>query len=337
MSRRSLLLSSCALVAALLAPVGATQASGPDLRDAVPTSAARVLAISVDGLNPNAIKRLGEDQAPTFHRLLAEGAGTLNARTEYEQNVTLPNHTSMLTSRRIAAGAGGHGVTWDDDRASMTVQQAAGHAVGSVFSVVDEAGGESALFSTKEKFRLYQRSWPTGIDRAEFDVRQRRLIRTAVADLVENDRPFTFLHVSLPDRFGHAYGGMSPQYLAAVHRTDRQLGSVLDTIEANPALAEHLTVILTADHGFLPGQRTHTPRVLADFRIPFVVWGTGVEPGNLYALNPDYRNPRKTHPGYAAARQPVRNGDLGNLALDLLGLGPIPGSELDADQELDVS
>ncbi|MDF1606437.1 alkaline phosphatase family protein [Nocardioides sp. YIM 152315] len=334
MARRSLLLPSCALVAALLAPVGATHAA-PDRGE--PASGARVLAISVDGLNPTAIKRLGEDGTPTFHRLLTEGAATLNARTEREQNVTLPNHTSMLTGRRIDARRGGHGVTWDDDRPFMTVQRAARHPVGSVFSVVDGSGGESALFSTKEKFRLYERSWSGGIDRAEYDVKQRRLVRTAVADLVDNDRPFTFLHVSLPDRFGHAYGGLSRQYLSAVRKTDRQLGTVLDTIEANPTLDEHLTVILTADHGFVPGRRTHTPRVLADFRVPFLVWGAGVQPGDLYALNPDYRNPRKTHPGYAAARQPVRNGDLANLALDLLGLDAVPGSELNADQDLDVS
>lgn len=336
MARRFVLLSSWALAITLLVPVSASQGSSSALREPLPTSASRVLAISVDGLNPRALQRLGEAQAPAFHRLLAEGAGTLNARTEYEQNVTLPNHTSMLTGRRIDAGAGGHGVTWDDDRPWTTVQKAAGHPVGSVFGVVEVSGGESALFSTKEKFRLYERSWSSAIDRAAYDVVQRRLVRTAIADLVDNDRAFTFLHISLPDRFGHLYGGLSPQYLSAVRKTDRHLGTLLDTVEANPALAEHLTVVLTADHGFVPGQRTHTPRVLADYRIPFLVWGAGVQPGDLYALNPDYRDPRQRHPAYAAARQPVRNGDLGNLALDLLGLGPIPGSELNADQSLDV-
>ena len=326
---------SCLLAVALLVPTGGATAQEPT--PAVPeTAAPRVLGISVDGLNTQAIRKLGRSGAPTLYRLLAEGAGTLNARTEYEQNVTLPNHTGMLTSRRIDRRHGGHGVTWNDDRRRMTVQRAAGHPVKSVFSVVHASGGTGALFSTKEKFGIFKRSWPRGIDHFVIDEDQGRLVRAATADLLRADRTFTFLHVSLPDRYGHEYGGMSAHYLAAVRRTDRQLGALLRSVEARPAVAERLTVVLTADHGFIAGRTDHSAKVLANYRIPFVAWGAGVRHGNLYLLNPDYRDPGRTRPTYAAERQPVRNGDLGNLALDLLGLPAIPGSEHDVAQDLDV-
>lgn len=324
------------LVAAVPTAAGALEP--PPRTDPPPAAPAaeRVLAISVDGLNPQAIRRLGKAGAPTLNRLVRESAGTLNARSEHELNITLPNHTSMVTSRRIDARYDGHGVTWNVDLPNTTVQAAAGQPVSSVFDVVHDADGETALYSTKSKFTLFDRSWPDAVDDIVIDEHQARLVRRARADLVDSDREFTFLHVSLPDRAGHEHGGMGPAYLEAVRTTDRHLRTVLRTIESDPVLAEELVVILTADHGFERGRRDHSRKVYANYRVPFLVWGADIAPGDLYDLNPDYRDPGTSRPAYAAKRQPVRNGDLGNLALDLLGLTPIPGSLLDADFSLDV-
>ena len=292
----------------------------------------QVLVISVDGLNVEAIDRLGAAGAPTLHRLLDEGAGTLNARTELEQTVTLPNHTSMMTGRRITAAKGGHGVTWDDDRTSMTVQRAAGHPVASIFSVVHADGGSTALYTTTEKFGLYRRSWPKGIDTFTEDEDQKELVSLALADLEDGAPTFTFLHVSLPDRTGHVYGGMSARYLTAVKRTDAQLGTIVDALAGSS-----VTVILTADHGFATGATEHSARRdLENYRIPFVVWGAGVDHGDLYDLNAGLRDPGTSRPSYAG-RQPVRNGDVANLAASLLGLDAVPGSDIDSDQSLTVA
>ncbi|HEY5784047.1 MAG TPA: hypothetical protein VIT65_04660 [Microlunatus sp.] len=51
----------------------------------------RVVAISVDGLNPKAITELGRSGAPNFYRLMREGASTLNARTAREQRQPIRN------------------------------------------------------------------------------------------------------------------------------------------------------------------------------------------------------------------------------------------------------
>ena len=69
----------------------------------------RVVAISVDGLNPKAITKLGRSGAPNFYRLMREGASTLNARTAREQTRTLPNHTGMLTGGGSTTDAAGTG------------------------------------------------------------------------------------------------------------------------------------------------------------------------------------------------------------------------------------
>ena len=329
---------SAALVSVLVG-AGPAPAAPPRSAESARASAAevtRVVVISVDGLNPVAITRLGVTGAPTYHRLMSEGAWTFNARTEVEQTVTLPNHTGMLTSRRIDRTRGGHGVTWDDDRLQPpTVQAAAGHPVASVFSRVETAGLGSAMFAAKTKFSLYQRSWP-GIDRSMIDLDNTALVKAVRRDLAGGWRAFTFVHLSLPDLAGHAHGWLSPEYLAAVRATDILIGRVLATVSKTPESRDHTLVVVTSDHGGR-GYGHADPRRLADYRIPFLVWGPGVPAGeDLYDLNPTYADPGTQRVGYAAARQPVRNGDIGNLVLDVLGLGPIPGSELDADQDLEV-
>ena len=113
-----------------------------------------VIAISIDGLNPAAISKLGKSRIAAFHRLMREGSYTLNARTDREKTSTLPNHTTMLTGRPVSARRGGHGYTGNFDNGG-TIHRAAGHCVASVFDVVHDHGGSTAVFAAKTKFRIY--------------------------------------------------------------------------------------------------------------------------------------------------------------------------------------
>jgi predicted AlkP superfamily pyrophosphatase or phosphodiesterase len=296
----------------------------------------RVLAISVDGLRSSAITQLGRAGTPVLHRLMAQGGSTLNARTEREMTVTLPNHTGMVTGRRVTASRGGHGVTWNDDRLQpRTVQQAAGHDVSSVFRVVHNAGRTTALFAGKTKFSLFERSWDAGIHRYSIRFDNGQLTRMTRRDLLRHNRGFTFLHLSAPDSAGHAHGWNSPAYLKAVRATDRRLGTLVKAIRGHARLHNHLALLLTADHGGTGKDHGDATR-LVNYRIPFLVWGPTVTRGaSLYRLNPDYANPGKRRTSYSDPRQPVRNGDVANLALDLLGLNAVKGSEHDKAQNLD--
>ena len=301
----------------------------------------RVIAISIDGLNPRAIEKLGKSRVPTFHRLMSEGAYTLNARTVREQTATMPNHTAMLTGRRVDDRHGGHGYAENFDTGG-TVHQAAGHYVASVFDVVHDNGGSTAMFATKAKFRVYRRTWNTHgaadrtgrndgrakIDRVTIDLNNTRLVAKLTSELRHSPREFTFVHLSLPDRVGHAHRFMGNEYLAAVQRTDQLLGRIINTVADRPELRRHTLVVLTADHGG-SGAAHYAPGELSNYRIPFMAWGPGVPEGrNLYDLNPSFESPADSRPGYGG-KQPIRNADLANVVTDALDLPRVPGSEFD--------
>lgn len=294
-----------------------------------------VLAISLDGFNRRAIRKLGRKRAPHLHRMIRNGASTLNARTEFERTITLPNHTGMLTGRRVNAHNGGHGITFNFDD-GHTVQHAAGHDVSSVFREVARHHRTTALFASKTKFELFRRSWPGGVDRTTIDTDNARLVHKVRVDLRRHPRAFTFLHLSLPDVVGHAKGFMSPAYLRAVHRTDQRLGELIHTIRNHRRLRRGMTVIVTADHGGPPGSTNHGDRTRRpNYTVPFIVWGAAAAHGkDLYRLNPAYRNPGTKRRGYHAARQPIRNGDVANVALSLLGISAVRGSEFDKQEDL---
>ncbi|KAA1424254.1 alkaline phosphatase family protein [Nocardioides antri] len=333
--RRLAVAASLALVATLSSP---SAASAPEQSPPAARFAAfdrQVLAISVDGLDVRALRRTGPDGAPNLHRLLRQGASTRNARSQVEMTVTLPNHTSMLTGRRIDAAEGGHGVTWNRDRSRTTVQEAAGGDVASIFTRVNSGGGRTALFATESKFSLFQRSWPLSVNRSTIVQDGDRAVTDAARrDLLRHDRAFTFLHLGAPDEAGHAHGWLSPAYLRAVRKADRLIGTLLRTIKSHPRRLGDVVIVLTSDHGGGAGTTDHRDETcLCNYRVPFLIWGPGVTRGDLYALNPTYADPGRDRILFDGA-QPIRNGDLANLSASLLGLGPVPGSLWGADQSL---
>ena len=193
---------------------------------------------------------------------MREGAYTLNARTVREQTATMPNHTAILTGRRVDGEHGGHGYTVNVDNGT-TVHPVAGHYVASVFDVVHDSGGSTALFASKIKFNVYRRTWNSHggpdrvgrddghakIDRFIIDRDNTRLVAKITAELRRSPREFTFVHLSLPDRAGHSHGFMGKEYLDAVESTDRLLGRILNAVATRPVLRPHTLVLLTADHG----------------------------------------------------------------------------------------
>lgn len=334
--RRPAAVLAAALAASFLAAPGTATADRADAGRAT-VNDKHVIAISVDGLNPRALTRLGLAGTPNLHRIIkTEGAGTVNARTQLEMTVTLPNHTSMVTGRRIKASKGGHGVTWNDDKVTKTVQQAAGHDVASVFTQVHDAGGSTAVYATKSKFWLFENSWPKAVDDTFIRVEKNAaVVKELRNDLATDPASFSFVHLGRPDQIGHRDGWMTPSYLKAVAKVDKLIGTILDQVESTPALRDDTVIVLTSDHGGIPGTRNHVTRTSREnYRVAFAFWGAGVPHADLYALNPGRAKPGRSRPGFGAVPQPIRNGEVANVSLDILGVGPVPDSLWDVQQDL---
>lgn len=312
-----------------------------------------IVHISVDGLGSSYLQNLiNQGSCPNFLKFQTEGAWTNNARCDYDYSVTLPNHTTQITGRGVT-GVNGHGWTDNTDPpAGVTLASHKGSYVASVFDVAHDNGLSTAMFVGKSKFSLFDTSYNsvngapdvTGINNGRDKIDRwgndgnAAGVTAAFVAANSNANPFNynFLHFADTDTVGHASGWNSPAYQAAVISMDANLGQIFNLINTNAAMKDHTAVILTADHGGNGTDHSNSSDPL-DYTIPFYVWGAGVTSGaDLYSLNTTSRmDPGTGRPSYLGM-QPIRNGDGVNLELDLLGLGAIPGSTINADQSLAV-
>lgn len=66
---------------------------------------------------------------------------------------------------------------------------------------------------------------------------------------------FLFTYLVQVDENGHMFGGASPEYAAAISRTDTNIGLIMDAVAARElATGEDWTVIMVTDHGHQPEQ-----------------------------------------------------------------------------------
>jgi hypothetical protein len=313
-----------------------------------------VIHISVDGGGGPYVQSI-INLLPNYKRLQTQGAWTNNARTDYDYTITLPNHTSQLTGRPVT-GANGHNWTSNSDPpANATLaSNNGGNYIASALDVAHDNGLRTAMFVNKSKFSIYDTSYNatngandvTGVNNGK-DKIDTYALTTGAAGAVNafianqgNPAQYNFLHFSNPDDAGHSSGWGSATYLSALQAVDSALGTLFNFLDNNATFKNHTYIVLTADHG--GGASASTEHSLnsnaLNYTVPFYVWGPGVRAGvDLYTLNPGVRtDPGTSRPTYAAAGQPIRNGDAANLELKLLGLGPVPGSTINFNQALAV-
>lgn len=328
-----------------------------------PSRIEHVVMVSVDGLRPECVSEAMSGSYPALARV-ARGPHTLEARCDPDISVTLPNHIDMVTGRTVAGGAG-HGWTTNDDPPARkhggTIHAKGGAYLSSVFDVAHDHGLSTALVCGKWKFVLFEQSYgedaggpdsvapDNGRDKLDLFVcdpspsseadHTLTFLRDAAS---QGKRSVTFLHLPTPDFAGHASGwdlAEGSAYRKGVADADGVLARMLAALDADDSLRGKVAIVLTADHGGGVPRISHVdPEAPVNFTIPFLVWlGRDGESRDLYEMNRDTRRKPAPSERFAAdAPPPIRNGELGNVALSILGLPAIPGSTANAAQNLRV-
>ena len=317
-----------------------------------------VIHISVDGLNAGVMQSLIDaGEAPNFKRFEDEGAWTINARADYSFTNTLPNHTTILTGRPVLEPVGMPNApfhNWTSNtipRRGMTLHQ---HGyIPSVFDVVHDAGRSTALFSSKDKFVLFDQSYdPTngaanehGRDKIDMFFTEddgppkfsQTMNERFISEMGAHHFNYAFVHYRDADSVGHVLRWDSSTYRWAVRNVDGFIAGVFRLVETDPKLKGKTAIVLTSDHGGSAFGHVN-PTLKENFTVPVFAWGAGVAHGDLYEMNRETReDPGDKRIEYAVNRQPIHNGDTGNLALSLLGLPSIPTSMINAKQDLRVA
>lgn len=307
----------------------------------------RVVVIAVDGLGGSKLTKVGPSGAPMLHRLMRQGASTLNGRTSRESTQSLPNLVSLLSGRRVGRSAGGHGVRKNVDTRN-SIHASAGTYVSSIFDLAHNLGRRTAFYSSIGRSGTILRSYdrargggdPYGIDngRKKIDFGGISKNDTAVARalnkrLRSSPAVLSVAEFSGPEALGTTKGFGSAAYRAALKRVDGLVGTTINTINSSPKLRGHTMVVLTGLSGGT-GKSNADQKRPQNYQVPMIVWGPGVTPGaDLYALNQSWTNPLRERTVYGA-NAPIFVGDLANLVTMQLQLPPLPGSQSNLGQTL---
>jgi len=219
-----------------------------------------VIVISIDGARPDAILQA---QTPILQSLAVNGAVDWQAQT-VDPPVTIPAHTSLLT-----------GLPPDKHEVQHNNYSEARIANPTFISMAQTAGFQTAIIAGKEKFIQFHQDDNTFYE----------FVRTGdpgVADktieLLNDGYEVLLVHLSNTDFFGHLTGWMSDIYIYELRNTDKNIGRIVDTLDAL-GIRDTTLLIITADHG---GQGfTHGQNIPVNMTIPMILNGAGIPPNTL--------------------------------------------------------
>jgi hypothetical protein len=241
------------------------QLSAPVARPERPIPAVEhVVIVSIDGLRPDCALRA---EMPVLRGMLREGAFTFWAKTTAVA-ITLPSHVSMVTGVTPQK----HGIHWNEE---LPLSAAYYPKVPTVMELAARVGYRTALVAGKRKFSTLDK--PGTLTDAFLPPGEKgdnAMVAAAAVKIIEAHQPAVmFIHFPDVDTVGHDKGWGSPEQIAAIEKTDGQLGEILAALQ-RAGLRDSTVIIVSTDHG--GAGLTHGADDERSRRIPWIITGPGV-------------------------------------------------------------
>lgn len=226
-----------------------------------------VILIGSDGFGAYAFEKA---KVPNLRAMMQSGSWSLQARTVLPSS-SAANWASMV----MGAGPELHGyTTWGSKKPDMPAR------------VLDEYGMFPSVYAQLRKEKpdseigviyewdgigyLFPKDAVNHDQNADGDI----AIANAASKYIKEKKPnFLFVHLHDVDSVGHNVGHGTPEYYAAIERTDTHIGTILKSIK-DAGIEKNTVVLFTADHGGV--NKGHGLISMNEMQIPWIIRGPGI-------------------------------------------------------------
>lgn len=230
-----------------------------------------VILVGSDGFGAYAFQKA---QVPVLRAMMQEGAWTLQARTVLPSS-SAPNWASMV----MGAGPELHGyTTWGSKKPDLPARMLDEYGMfPTVYGLLRKARPQSeigVIYEWDGIGYLFPKAAVNKDENSDGDI----AVAAAACNYIKSAKPtFLFVHLHDVDSVGHKVGHDTPEYYAAIERTDAHVGEILQAIR-DAGIEKETVVIFTADHGGI--NKGHGSISMAEMQIPWIVKGPGIKAGH---------------------------------------------------------
>jgi predicted AlkP superfamily pyrophosphatase or phosphodiesterase len=227
-----------------------------------------VILIGSDGFGAYAFENA---KVPNLRAMMQEGSWSLQARSVLPSS-SAANWASMV----MGAGPELHGyTTWGSKKPDMPAR------------VLDEYGMFPSVYALLRKEKpdseigviyewdgigyLFPKAAVNHDQNPDGDI----AIANAASQYIKEKKPnFLFVHLHDVDSVGHKVGHATPEYYAAIERTDTHIGTILKGIK-DAGIEKNTIVLFTSDHGGV--NKGHGLISMNEMQIPWIIKGPGIQ------------------------------------------------------------